>query len=75
VDIHLTTIKHTEFHKCEKPCTKWQLVEMSYTSFLPKSTNVSFHQEGIYYRTAHKYSTEIVINTSRLTSNFDPCYI
>jgi len=42
---------------------------MDYTSFLPESTYVYFYQEGIHYCTAHKYSTEAVINDSRLINN------
>ena len=42
---------------------------MDYTSFLPESTYVYFYQEGIHYRTAHKYSTEAVSNASRLINN------
>jgi len=39
---------------------------MGYTSFSPKSTYVPFYHEGIRYCTAHKYSTESVINASSL---------
>jgi len=47
VDIHVTA-EHTEYCKCEKPGSKWQLVDnMGYTSFLPESTYVSFYQEAV----------------------------
>jgi len=37
---------------------------------------VSYHQEGIhYYCTAHKYSTETLINVSGLIIKFDHFYI
>ena len=42
---------------------------MDYTSFLPESTYIFFYQEGIHYCTAHKYSTEALINDSRLINN------
>jgi len=48
---------------------------MAYTSFLPKRTYVSFPQEGIHYCTAHKYSTETVINASRFINKHDYFYI
>jgi len=36
---------------------------------------ISFYQEGIHYCEAHTYSTETVINASRLINKFDHCYI
>jgi len=34
---------------------------------------IFFCQEGIHYCTAHKYSTESVIDASRLINTFDHC--
>jgi len=51
-------------------CTLWA----SYLLY-QKGTYVSFYQEGMYYCTAHKYSTESVINACRLINVFDHCYI
>jgi len=39
---------------------------MGYASFSPESTYVSFDQERTHYCSAHKCSTETVINSSRL---------
>jgi len=45
---------------------------MDYIYFLAK---ISYSQEGIHYCTAHKYSTETVINASRLINKFDHSYV
>ena len=67
--MYLTTIRHRpiEFRKCEKPLLNgnWRTLWAAYR-FYQKPMYVSFHQEGIDYCTAQKYSTETVINASSL---------
>jgi len=61
----VTTIKHTEFCKYEKPGSK--IATGGYRGlhiFYRKCICVYFYQEGIHYCTAHKYSTEKIINAS-----------
>jgi len=43
--------------------------------FTKKYIRVYFYQEGIHYCTAHKYSTETVIDASRFINRFDQCYV
>jgi len=59
----MTTIRHTEFRKYDKPIPKWQLVHiMGYMSYSPKMyiLYVSTYHEEIHYCRAYKYSTEQV---------------
>ena len=66
----MTTIRHTEFRKYEKPSPKQQLVDI-----------VGYFLGKMYIRiirTRRKtllYSTGTTINASRLISVYDHCYI
>jgi len=80
VGILMTDIRHAEFRKY---CTK-NLVLISnrstfvgYSSFLTKTYCIygAFHQGGLHYCTAHKFSTETVVNVSRLINTFAHWYI
>ena len=42
--------------------------------FTKKYKRIYFYQEGIHYCTAHKYSTDTVIDASRFMNRFDHCY-
>jgi len=72
----VNNIRHTELRKYKKPDgnSNWWTLWATYL-FYQKRAYVSYGQEGIYYCAAHKYSTETVINASRLINKFDHCYI
>jgi len=76
VGIHVTTMRHTEFRKYKKNWIKEQLVDiMGYICFFTKKVYMRIlSKEEIHYCTARKYSTETVINASRLINKFDHCY-
>ena len=77
MSIHVTTIRHTEFRKYEKPGPKQQLLDIiwQHIFFYEKRIYVAFKQEGINYCTAHKYTTETINNASGLINKSDHCYI
>jgi len=65
VGIYVSTIRRIEFRK------SWSQIanggHYGYLLFYQRRIYVSFYHEGIHYCTTHKYSTETLINASRLT--------
>jgi len=61
VDIHVTTIEHTEFRKCEKAGPSGDYGLTAHMIYQKEKYMRIFYQEGIHYRTAPKYRTERVI--------------